>query len=74
MHLQKSKRDRSFFFSSAWQQKEMHDKNIAKIVSGSKNLPQTHENISLRPISTVPPQGKLIHVLYIINTSDVFQA
>ena len=71
-------RQELFFFSltSAWQQKEVHDKNRAKIiVSGSKNLPQTlktRENRSLHPISAVPPKGKLIHGFYIINKNDVF--
>lgn len=61
----KSKRDRSLFsLTSAWQQKEMHDKHIAKIKLwvAIKNLAQTlktHENISLHPISTFPPKGEI---------------
>lgn len=70
MHLQRARETGAFFFSSAWQQKEMRDKNIAKvIVSGSKKIYPRHTKIYLCPISSVPPQGKQIHV----NRNDVFQ-
>lgn len=46
------------------------------MMSGSKNLAwtlKTHENISLHPISTIPPKGKIDSFFYIINKNGVFQ-